>query len=104
MVIRWQRLSWIHSGHSPTTALFNDLEQHRVKSERLRERMDLGMDLAGLHSFMVRHRYGVVSTVATPGVPQSALVGIATTPDLEIIFDTLRSTRKYANLIARPGC
>jgi len=62
------------------------------------------MDLAGLYSFMARHRYGVVSTVAATGVPQSALVGIATTPDLEIVFDTLRSTRKYANLIARPGC
>jgi pyridoxine/pyridoxamine 5'-phosphate oxidase len=62
------------------------------------------MDRTGLHSFMARHRYGVVSTIAATGVPQSALVGIATTPDLEIIFDTLKSSRKYANLIARPGC
>ena len=38
------------------------------------------------------------------GTPQSALVGIAITAQLEIIFDTVRSSRKYPNLIARPVC
>ncbi|HEY2470945.1 MAG TPA: hypothetical protein VGI45_24335 [Terracidiphilus sp.] len=32
------------------------------------------------------------------------LVGIAVTPDLEVVFDTLSTTRKYANLMARPAC
>ena len=36
--------------------------------------------------------------------PQSALVGIAIGPDMEIVFDTVRSSRKYANLLARPAC
>lgn len=62
------------------------------------------IDKADLHLFLSRHKYGVVSSVAADGTPQSALVGIATSPDLEIIFDTLKSTRKYANLMARPAC
>ena len=44
------------------------------------------MDRSAIHSFMVQFRYGVVSSVARDGTPQSALVGIATTPALEIIF------------------
>ena len=62
------------------------------------------MDRAHLHSFMAQHRYGVLSSIAENGAPQSALVGIAVSPDLEIFFDTVRSSRKYPNLIARPAC
>ncbi len=62
------------------------------------------MDREAIHLFMTTHRYGVVSSVSKSGGPQSALVGIATTPELEIIFDTLKSTRKYPNLIAHPAC
>jgi pyridoxine/pyridoxamine 5'-phosphate oxidase len=53
---------------------------------------------------MQQQRYGVMSSVAASGVPQSALVGIAVTPKLEIIFDTLSSSRKYRNLIRYPAC
>lgn len=62
------------------------------------------MEKAEIHSFMTRFRYGVVSSIATDGTPQSALVGIATTPELEIIFDTVKSSRKYPNLVERPSC
>jgi hypothetical protein len=62
------------------------------------------MDKAAIYSFMAQHRYGVVSSTSAGGIPQSALVGIATTPDLEIVFDTLRTSRKYLNLIERPSC
>jgi Pyridoxamine 5'-phosphate oxidase len=62
------------------------------------------MDKASLHAFMTRSRYGVVSSLAADGTPQSALVGVAITPDLAIVFDTLKTTRKYANLRARPAC
>jgi hypothetical protein len=62
------------------------------------------MDKRSLHNFMAEHRYGVVSSISASGTPQSALVGIAVTDQLEIIFDTLRSTRKYGNLLARPAC
>ncbi len=47
------------------------------------------MDRIALHSFMVGHRYGVVSSISGDGTPQSALVGIAISQDLEIIFDTV---------------
>jgi len=62
------------------------------------------MDKAALHAFMARFRYGVLSSTSKAGTPQSALVGIATTPDLEIVFDTIKSSRKYSNLIERPAC
>lgn len=62
------------------------------------------MDRSELYKFMAGFRYGVVSSVANDGTPQSALVGIAVTPDLEILFDTVKSSRKYPNLKARPQC
>ena len=62
------------------------------------------MDKAGLYSFMARFRYGVVSTISKAGTPQSALVGIAMTLELEIVFDTVKTSRKYHNLLDRPDC
>ena len=62
------------------------------------------MEIPALYSFMSRQRYGVVSSIAANGDPQSALVGIAVTENLEVIFDTVRSSRKYRNLVAHPEC
>jgi hypothetical protein len=62
------------------------------------------MDKGDLRKFMAGFRYGVVSSIAPDGTPQSALVGIAVTPELEVIFDTVKSSRKYPNLKARPQC
>ena len=62
------------------------------------------MDQAALFAFMSQFRYGVLSSIGPDGAPQSALVGIATSPELEVIFDTVRSSRKYPNLVARPRC
>jgi hypothetical protein len=62
------------------------------------------VNVADLYSFMTRFRYGVVSSATVDGSPQSALVGIAVTPQLEIVFDTLNTSRKYRNLVARPSC
>jgi general stress protein 26 len=47
-------------------------------------------------------RLAVLSTVTPAGEPQSALMGIAVTPDFEIVFDTVKSSRKYGNLCANP--
>ena len=57
-----------------------------------------------LHQFMAQSKLAVLSTTGDDGRPQSALVGVAVTPKLEFIFDTLKSSRKYPNLIARPAC
>jgi hypothetical protein len=62
------------------------------------------MDRELLYSFMSACRHGTVSSIASNGTPQSALVGIAVSPQLEIIFDTVSSSRKYKNLRERSGC
>jgi len=62
------------------------------------------MDQAAIYSFMARFRYGVISSTSRNGTPQSALVGIAVTQDLEVVFGTEKSSRKYPNLIERPMC
>ena len=55
-----------------------------------------------LFRFMDAQRLTVLATVSSPGKPEAAIVGFAVTPELEIIFDTLNTTRKYANLMANP--
>lgn len=57
-----------------------------------------------LHRFLLQYKLGVLGTIGDGNVPQSALVGIAVTDNLEIIFDTVKSSRKYHNLINRPAC
>ncbi len=56
-----------------------------------------------LFAFIREHKLAVLSTISAQGTPQSALIGIAVTPDLEIVFDTVKSSRKYANLVANPA-
>jgi hypothetical protein len=62
------------------------------------------MNHPAIYEFLIQHRYGVVSSLSNTGAPESALVGIAVTRELEIVFDTLKTTRKYPNLISRPSC
>jgi hypothetical protein len=60
------------------------------------------MEKAELFAYIQSHRLGVLGTLAPSGEPQAALVGYAVTPDLEILFDTLQTTRKYRNMTANP--
>jgi pyridoxine/pyridoxamine 5'-phosphate oxidase len=46
----------------------------------------------------------VIGYLSPEGTPQGAVVAIAVTPGLEIVFDTVNSSRKYRNLKARPQC
>jgi pyridoxine/pyridoxamine 5'-phosphate oxidase len=62
------------------------------------------MTESDLCTFIAQSRYGVLGTIGESGAPQSALVGIGITETLEIVFDTVKSSRKYRNLIARPAC
>ena len=50
--------------------------------------------------FMVNNDLAVVSSLSAEGNPQSAVVAFAVTEDLEVVFDTFRSSRKYLNLLA----
>jgi uncharacterized pyridoxamine 5'-phosphate oxidase family protein len=54
-----------------------------------------------LYEFLRKNRLAVVSTV-NPASPQAAVVGIAVTETLDVIFDTLSTSRKFANLRADP--
>lgn len=49
-----------------------------------------------------RHQLAVLATTSADLQPEAAVVGIAVTPELEIVFDTVRSSRKYRNLHAHP--
>ena len=51
---------------------------------------------------MNKERLAVLSTVTDSGQPQAALMGMAVTPQLEVIFDTVKSSRKYPNLKRNP--
>ena len=62
------------------------------------------MSEADLYKFLMQCKLGVLATLGETNVPQSALVGIAVTEDLDIVFDTVKTSRKYPNLIARPAC
>src|SRR5215468_4429061 len=57
-----------------------------------------------LYRFIARSKLGVLGYTGDRKTPQSALVGFAVTPQLEIVFDTVKSSRKYSSLIARPAC
>src|SRR5271154_6575718 len=58
------------------------------------------MTKAELFAFLLSCKLGVLGSISPEGLPQSALVGIAVTEELEIIFDTVDTTRKYRNLTA----
>jgi len=62
------------------------------------------MTESDLYAFMAKCKLGVLGSIRDEHSPQAALVGIAVTPRLEIIFDTVKSSRKYPNLIAKPSC
>jgi hypothetical protein len=60
------------------------------------------MEQNELLDYLRNERLGVVGTLAPSGEPQAALVGYAVTSGLELLFDTLRTTRKYRNMMANP--
>jgi hypothetical protein len=60
------------------------------------------MTRAELVTFIRKHRWGVEASVAATGAPQAAVVGIAVSDALELVFDTVGTTRKGANLRRDP--
>ena len=56
-----------------------------------------------IYDFIKQHKLAVVSTVTTDGKPESAVVGIAVSEELEIVFDTLNTSRKYENIANNPN-
>ena len=60
------------------------------------------MDPKSLLQFLRQHRVAIQSSVSPRNHAQAAVVGFAVSDAFEIIFDTLDSTRKVANLRANP--
>lgn len=52
-----------------------------------------------LLAYMRSHKLAVVGSRTENGAPQGALVGIATTDDFQIVFDTASTSRKHANFL-----
>ena len=60
------------------------------------------MNVEDVFRFMDGERLAVLATVSENGQPEAALMGFAVTPGLEIVFDTVKSSRKYPNLQKNP--
>lgn len=60
------------------------------------------MTRAELVAFLSKNNHGVVATLAADGRPQSAVVGLAVSDGLELVFDALDDTRKVQNVRRDP--
>jgi general stress protein 26 len=60
------------------------------------------MNRAELVQFLRRYKLAVQASVASDGAPQAAVVGFAVSDSLEIVFDTVETTRKVVNLREQP--
>ena len=60
------------------------------------------MEKTELFAYLRGQCLGVLGTLSRDNEQQGALVGYAVTSDLEILFDTVRTSRKYGNMIANP--
>jgi PPOX class probable F420-dependent enzyme len=58
------------------------------------------MDRDALVQFVRTRGLAVLATVSVDGHPQAAVVGVAVTDDGDIVLDTTRNSRKFANLNA----
>jgi len=61
-------------------------------------RLSSGVTRAELIEWLRPQAFAVVATTHGDASPQAAVVGVAVTDALELVFDTLTTTRKYENL------
>jgi pyridoxine/pyridoxamine 5'-phosphate oxidase len=57
-----------------------------------------------LLAWLRAHKLGVEASLHGDGRPQAAVVGIAVSDELELVFDTVTTSRKYDNLRRDPRC
>ena len=79
------------------------LHRRRARASRRMEEAVAAVTPAEVYRFLREHRLAVISTLGPEASPQAAVVGIAVTEALDIIFDTSTDSRKYANLCADPS-
>jgi general stress protein 26 len=56
-----------------------------------------------VYRFIRQHQLAVISTVSPELKPEAALIGIAVSEKLELIFDTVKSSRKFQNILHNPA-
>jgi general stress protein 26 len=56
-----------------------------------------------IHDFIKKHKIAVISTVNSGNQPESAVLEFGETHDLELIFDTHTSSRKFKNIQKHPN-
>lgn len=56
-----------------------------------------------IYRFIGQHQLAVISTVSPELKPEAALIGIAVSEKLELIFDTVKSSRKFQNILHNPA-
>jgi general stress protein 26 len=64
--------------------------------------MDSKLARATVYTFVKDRRLGVIATASNDGTPEAALINIAVTSDIEIVFETASATRKFLNLMRNP--
>ena len=55
-----------------------------------------------LYAYVNKRMLAVLATIGPDQVPEAAVMEFGQTENLELIFDTLNTTRKYANLKQNP--
>jgi general stress protein 26 len=55
-----------------------------------------------IYEFIKKQNLAVISTLSKENKPEAALIGFAISKDLEIVFDTVKTSRKYKNLLQNP--
>jgi general stress protein 26 len=55
-----------------------------------------------VYNFINGYNLGVISTISPNLKPEAALIGIAVSTDMEIVFDTVKTSRKYHNILKNP--
>jgi general stress protein 26 len=60
------------------------------------------MNKKELFHFIDKCDLAVLASVSSSSGPQATLMGIAVTAELEVVFDTLKTSRKYQNLTLNP--
>jgi len=62
----------------------------------------LSLSKKDAYEFLKDTALGAISTISRDGRPEGALINIAVTPGLELIFETIQTTRKCVNLRRDP--
>lgn len=60
------------------------------------------IDRTMLYDFIRVRPLAVLATVSADRAPESALINIAVSEELELVFDTIETSRKHANLARDP--